>query len=103
MHSPVFLTRSKRKQSAHMRHKTHPSPANHRPPVYTVRLNPFRAVGGVGPLLERLRAAGVDAQPSPLLPTSFVEVRSGLQALLAEVGADGRGLQASGLASGERV
>ncbi|GLC35804.1 hypothetical protein PLESTB_000496000 [Pleodorina starrii] len=79
---------------------------NNEPPVYTVRINTMMQTPltpGAGSssssssaaaaaaasshsdeLLERLTAAGVVAEPSPLLPGEFIRIRSGLQKLLAE-------------------
>ncbi|GIL43283.1 hypothetical protein Vafri_1068, partial [Volvox africanus] len=57
---------------------------NNQPPVYTVRVNTLRPGASAARLLEQLVAAGVQAEPSPLLPEEFIRIRSGLQKLLAE-------------------
>ena len=66
-----------------------------------MRANPDR--GGVPALVERLRAAGVDAAPSAVLPSEFVRVTSGMASLLASgVVADG-GCQVQDEAAGAVV
>lgn len=64
------------------------NPAHHlitcRPPVYTVRVNTLRGTT-VPALLASLQAEGVEACASSLLPDDFIEIRSGLQTLLAKV------------------
>ncbi len=48
-----------------------------------MRVNTLRTSAAA--LAEQLRAQGVDAAPSPLLPDEFLQVNSGLQTLLAMV------------------
>ncbi|EFJ42911.1 hypothetical protein VOLCADRAFT_42105, partial [Volvox carteri f. nagariensis] len=57
---------------------------NNMPPIYTVRVNTLRAGASVERLLGQLAAVGVEAEASPLMPTEFIRIRSGLQKLLAE-------------------
>ena len=57
----------------------------HRPPIYTVRVNPLRGCS-VQSLLTRLeKQEGIQARASSLLPDDFIEITSGLQALLVQV------------------
>ena len=53
--------------------------------MYTVRVNALRGTT-VEDLLARLQQEGVEACASSLLPDDYLEIKSGLQTLLAKVG-----------------
>mmetsp|Transcript_17858 Transcript_17858/g.46498 ORF Transcript_17858/g.46498 Transcript_17858/m.46498 type:complete len:303 (-) Transcript_17858:81-989(-) len=55
---------------------------NNRRPHHSIRIAPGSGLG-VEEVVARLRAGGVEAEPSEFLPREFVRVHSGLQALLS--------------------